>query len=271
MNADFYAWVLISLVVFTLLTWLFWCVLRAPYPLLHWVFYQLAMLIARVQWRCTVIRPVQLLADQGAVIVTNHRTSVDPFFIQVAIGARRVHWMVAKEYVLHPAFRWFLVPAQVIPTNRSGIDTAAMKQAIRYVKQGSLVGMLPEGRINMSDQFLLPVRPGAALIALRTRVPLVPCYIEGAPFDKSAHSPFLMRARVRVHFGDPIDLSEWYDEENEHEVANRTTIQAMKAIARLAGQPDFEPALAGRRWKPTRKELEEAMETSDRRHTKGRS
>ena len=43
--------------------------------------------------------------------------------------------------------------------------------------EGELVGMFPEGRINTTDQLLLPGRSGAALIALKARAPVVPCYI----------------------------------------------------------------------------------------------
>jgi 1-acyl-sn-glycerol-3-phosphate acyltransferase len=95
------------------------------------------------------------------VIVANHRSSVDPFFIQV-VAPRAVHWMVAREYCEHWAFRWFLRTCEVIPVSRGGIDTAATKQAIRLARGGGLIGMLPEGRINMTEEFMLPARPGAA-------------------------------------------------------------------------------------------------------------
>ena len=72
-----------------------------------------------------------------------------------------------REYVMSPAFAWVLRTIEVIPVNRGGIDTAATKQAIRYASQGDLVGMFPEGRINEGGQFLLPGRPGAAMIALK--------------------------------------------------------------------------------------------------------
>ena len=263
MSAEFYACLLLALVALILGGWFIRHLLQPPYPPFHWIFYDVSMLITRLQWRCIVTRGLPIEEGKGAVIVTNHRTSVDPFFLQTAVGSRRVHWMVAKEYVQHAAFSWFLVPAQVIPTNRAGIDTAATKQAIRYAKQGSLVGMLPEGRINMSEDFLLPIRPGAALIALRARVPIIPCYIEGAPYGGFAYSPFLKRARVRVHCGDPIDLSAWYEQENEQEVAAKIILQAMTEVARLAGDNEFRPTLAGRRWKPTQEELQTAIEAQD--------
>jgi len=231
----------------------------------QWILYQLAYGLTRGLWHASVDRELPLQPGQGAVIVTNHCSSVDPFFIQLAVGSRKVHWMVAKEFVEHPAFGWFLRRTEAIPTNRAGIDTAAIKQAIRYAAAGELVGMLPEGRINMSDDFLLPVRPGAALIALRAGVPLIPCYIQGAPYNKMPYSPFFMLARVHVHVGEPVDLSRYRQQESEPDAAAQLTLKAMGAIARLAGRHDFEPTLAGRRWKPTPEELAQAMANSDRR------
>ena len=255
-------------------TILFLCMVvvgRTRMTALQSVLYYISYVMTISLWRCRSNRLLPRDPGQGAVIVTNHRSSVDPFFIQMAVGPEIVHWMVAKEFVEHPAFRWFLRTGEVIPTNRAGIDTASTKQAIRYAENGELVGMLPEGRINMSEDFLLPVRPGAALIALHARVPLIPCYIEGAPYNKLPHSPFLMFARVRVRVGAPIDMSAYYGQENEHEIANKVTLQAMKAIAALADHENFDPKLAGRRWKPTRDELEAAMAESDRRRHKSGS
>ena len=59
-----------------------------------------------------------------------------------------------------------------------------------------------------------------------------------------------MRARVKVRFGDPIDLSPYYGQERNSEVVRKLLVQCVKAIADLAGQPDFEPKLAGRKWRP---------------------
>jgi 1-acyl-sn-glycerol-3-phosphate acyltransferase len=222
------------------------------------------MCIVKLQWRAQLPQGLPLPHDQGAVVVCNHRSSIDPFFVQV-IANRDVHWMVAKEYCESAAFGWFLRLVEVIPTNRGGIDTAATKLAIRYVQQGKAVGMFPEGRINMGEELMLPGRPGAAMIALKAGVPLVPCYIQGSPYDRTPWSPFFIHTKVKVMFGRPIDTTPYLDRADDREVQGELTLLAMKEIARLAGQPDFEPELAGKRWKPTEEELEEAMEVAGRR------
>lgn len=210
----------------------------------------LSMLIVRIQWRTTVEGKLDLPPGVGAILICNHRSSLDPFFVQAA-ASRKIRWLVAREYVAHPAFRWFLLGVcEVIPVGRDGVDTAATKAALRTVGAGGLVGMLPEGRINTTDELLLPVRPGAAMIALKLRVPVIPCYIDGAPYDRTPWSPLLMTARCTLRFGPPIDLSDLHDREQEPGVSAEAITRCMRGVATLAGRPDYEPRLAGRSWKP---------------------
>lgn len=252
------ATVFVLLLVAALALWLVFSLRRNPYTIPQSILYFLALLLTRVLWRAEVPAALPVGPGEGALLVCNHRSSIDPFFIQVA-AHRVVHWMVAREYCEHPWFRWFLKTTGAIPVNRGGIDTAATKFSMRVASQGGTIGMFPEGRINMTDRFMLPGRPGAVHVALRARVPIVPCYIEGSPYAGSAWSPFLMRARVRVLFGPPIDLSAYSDGEPDKEVVEQLMLLCLSEIAKLAGRTDFEPSIAGRRWKPEEEELNSAL------------
>lgn len=223
-----------------------------------------AFVLCKFLWRTKWPGWLPLAEGQGAIVVCNHRSSVDPFFVQTGTN-RRVHWMVAREYCEHFAFRWFLSSCEVIPVSRGGVDTAATKAAIRYVSEGGLIGMLPEGRINMTDEFMLPARPGAALIALKTKAVVVPCYIHGAPYRRYPWSPLLMPARVEVKFGQPVDLSDLHGREGEAGVVQTAMLRILRALADTAGRNDFQPQLAGRNWKPTQQELDAAMDAADER------
>ncbi len=158
--------------------------------------------------------------------------------------------MVAKEYWRNLVLAWFFRTCEAIPVSRGGIDTAATKSAIRLAAGGGLVGTFPEGRINTTDRVLLPGRPGAESVALRARVPVVPCYTHGSPYDGTVWSVFLMKARVRLTVGRPIDVSEFYGREREREVLEMLTKRLLTEIALLAGEADYRPELAGRFYKP---------------------
>ncbi len=222
---------------------------RVPYTPVQYVYYLVAMWLVRLQWRARLPKSLDLPAGKGAIVICNHRSSVDPFFLQV-IAPGPIRWMVAREFCEHPGFRWFLKPCNVIPVNRRGIDTAATKSAIRTIQQGGWVGMLPEGRINLGEELMLPGRPGAVMIALKAKAPILPCFILGSPYDQTPWSPFFMSARVELRVGEMIDLSEYHGRDGDRELVAKLMLRCLRVMAALADRPDFEPQLAGRRWLP---------------------
>ena len=219
----------------------------------------------------------RLLGDRmtgGAVLIANHRCSVDPFFVQL-VGGRRVHWMVAGEYFKHFLFGPLLRSFQAIPTNRGGVDTASTKRAIALAKSGRFVGMFPEGRINRTESPLLTIRPGAAIVALRANVPLVPIWIEGAPAGWEVYSALFIPAKVRIRVGAPDrfdakvqDTESATNTENEPNAENEPgelgkasydriqsrsdatawLTRVMGQSLRMGGHSPVEVGIAGRKW-----------------------
>jgi len=179
--------------------------LPSEYSIWERILYGPCYCVARILWRVEVIGGVHLAEAYpgGAVVVANHRCSLDPFFVQLAAG-RRVHWMVAGEYFRNPIFGPVLRTFQAIPTNRSGSDNSAMKTAIRLASEGRFVGMFPEGRINRTPKPLLSIRPGAAMIASRAGVQLLPCWIDGAPSGWAVWSGLFMASHVKIFVGKPV-------------------------------------------------------------------
>jgi 1-acyl-sn-glycerol-3-phosphate acyltransferase len=252
--------VLLSLVVLAgaVIVWFMW---RYSLPFSKALLYFLNVTLTRFLWRTTVQGSIELTPGQGAVIISNHRSSIDTLFLQQLIP-RAIHYLIAREFVERRFIGWPLRVAGAIPVNRGGIDTAATRQAIRSAEAGEMIGIFPEGRINTTDALMLPGRPGAAMIALRARVPVIPCYIEGSPYGGHVLRPFITPARVKVRIGKPIDISEYAARADEDGVLEEMTLRFMREIARLAGVEDFEPRIAGRRWK-TAEEGDEVMVNGD--------
>ena len=189
----------------------------------------------------------RLLVDRmkgGAVLIANHRCSVDPFFVQL-IGGRRVHWMVAGEYFKSFLFGPILRMFQAIPTNRGGVDTASTKRAIALAKSGRFVGMFPEGRINRSKSPLLSIRPGAAIVALRANVPLIPIWIDGAPAGWAVYSALFKAAKVRIIVGTPLRYDDRIQSRND---AVAWLALAMGKSLEMGGHSPDEVGMAGRKW-----------------------
>jgi 1-acyl-sn-glycerol-3-phosphate acyltransferase len=255
----------LSLLVATVVTYLVRLIRQSPYSAWENVLYTPTYLYGRIVWRVHFTNSPPAAMKQGGVLVANHRSSVDPFFVQLSAG-RRVHWMVAREYCENIVFGPILRAVQAIPTNRSGTDTRATKLAIRLARQGKLVGMFPEGRLNHTRDPLVSIRPGAALVAVRAGVPIIPLYIFGSPYRREVWSPLIMSARVRITFGQPIwpesrqikqdeaPQDESSDIESNGNQATRVDLveaeQMMihwgKQVVALAGRPEWPITVAGR-------------------------
>lgn len=230
---------------------------HSPYSMWENVLYTPTYLFGRLLWRVHFANAPPAELASGAVLVANHKSSVDPFFVQLSVG-RRVHWMVAREYCENPISGPLLRALQTIPTNRSGMDTGATKLAIRLAKEGRLVGMFPEGRLNHTRNPLVSIRTGAALIAARARVPIIPIFILGSPYRREVWSPLFMPARVKITFGKPIDpigfaqenaalaTSDPSESEGDLAVAERMMLDWGKQITTMAGRPDWPIEMAGR-------------------------
>ena len=200
-------------------------------------------MLARLQWgtRCENLPD---LPEGGAVIVGNHRSTIDPLFLQMAVR-RPIHWMVATGVKQENfAVRWLLRTVESIPVSRRGADQSAVRRAIELVRNGKLVGIFPEGRVNVDPQFMMPVRPGAVLVASRASAPMIPCYLEGSPFNGTMLSPLLMTSTVTIRWGEPIDFFA-NDDKPEPPAC---LLEICREVARLGGREDFEPVLAGKRW-----------------------
>jgi 1-acyl-sn-glycerol-3-phosphate acyltransferase len=210
----------------------------------------------RIEWSREYLdweRGDLLLTDRmqgGAILVANHCSSMDPMFVQLCAG-RRVHWMVTSLYFQKPIIGGLLRSSETIPTNRNGMDTASTKCAIALAKKGRFVGMFPEGRINRTGQPLMTIRPGAALVALRAHVPLVPIWIEGAPIGPSIFSALFRAANIRVLVEKPNDWGLQAANQqgrSDRSVAEEWIARVMAQSVARSGRSAPEVCFAGRHW-----------------------
>jgi 1-acyl-sn-glycerol-3-phosphate acyltransferase len=117
---------------------------------------------------------------------------------------------------------------------------AATRAALRVLKDGKILGMFPEGRIEPHHQ-LLPFQTGAAMLATRSGVPVFPAYLDGTQRQTGMMQAFLHPNHARLSFGPPLHLGD--AEGRDGLEAATAKIQA--AVARLA-RPDPAVAPGGR-------------------------
>lgn len=138
------------------------------YPLI-WIFMRLFH-----PWRAV---GVDNIPEGQAVICGNHTTLGDPLYVVCAMGGRRqTHVMAKAEVMKWPVVGFLLKKAGIIGVNRGKSDMAAVKECLKVLRGGEKLLMFPEGTRVREGQ-VSEVQTGAAMLATRTGVPLVPVYI----------------------------------------------------------------------------------------------
>ena len=115
---------------------------------------------------------------KGAYLICgNHSSMIDPFLVAYSMGpGRQIHFMAKAELFRIPLIKSILRVIGMFPVDREHGGAAAMKQAMKYLKNGEKVGMFPEGTRISSDE-ASATKAGAVRIAARLEVPIVPVYI----------------------------------------------------------------------------------------------
>ena len=196
------------------------------------LFQALDVCYARVYHRLHVRAPPRLPRDGAAILVSNHTSGLDPLLIQ-AVCPRLIVWMVAQEYVELPALSGIFRMIEAIPVGRDGRDMAATRQALRALSDGRILGVFPEGRIERTRE-LLPFQTGVALMALKTRLPIHPVYVDGTQRGQPMGRAFLHRQQAVVTFGRPLRLHEEFSAKD----LDGATF-ALKEAVRLLGEEHY--------------------------------
>lgn len=115
---------------------------------------------------------------EGAVLLCgNHTTAGDPLYVVCALGSRRQVHVMAKEEIMHwPVVGWILKKAGIFGVRRGKADVAAVKEAMRVLKNGERLIVFPEGT-RVREGEASEAHTGAALFSTRTGAPLLPVYI----------------------------------------------------------------------------------------------
>ena len=66
------------------------------------------------------------------------------------------------------------------PVKRDGDPREAIDQMVTFLKEGKPIILFPEGQRNKTDRPLLPFKQGAALIAIKAQIPVIPVAIRGS-------------------------------------------------------------------------------------------
>lgn len=193
-----------------------------------------------------LIFPFKLIGKEkvqngACVLVGNHYRLWDITHM-ACTTKERVHFITKQELYNN----WFLAylcrKVEAIPVSRDGQDAKAIMTALRYLKKGEKISMFPEGTRNRTGEELQPLKGGAALFAIKARVPVYPVMC--------LRKTRLFR-RTKIVVGDAIDLSAYY----ERRMTAEDYAEAEQLIRErmLATKHDYLAAMAEKKNKKKRK------------------
>lgn len=171
-----------------------------------------------------------LPGDGPAVLVGNHPSYLDPY--NVAFGVQRwVTWMAWSE-----AFGWPVVGPLIRSLGAFPVDVdrprpSTLRTAKAILAEGRLLGMFFEGsRTEPGELQLSPPLPGAALIALRSKVPVVPFSVAGMrrlwPMGQRLPRP----GKVVIRYHPPIDTASFLPDRPTRERSTALTEAIAQAV-----------------------------------------
>lgn len=215
-----------------------WQIYRSGLPPLTWLFYAInrAYINLAFHWRADNRNPIP--ADGPAILIANHTSPIDPLMLwnNHHLGAvnnkpQIYHFVMLKEHYYQSGVSWICKNMQAIPLdNEKG--NIAIREALRHLENGHVVGIFPEGGINR-DPGLGTGNPGVAFLALKSRAPVYPVFIQNSPGGKNLIEPFYNFCRINIVYGKPIELSDYYGEKINREALAEVTEILMDRLAEL--------------------------------------
>ncbi|MEO1592377.1 MAG: lysophospholipid acyltransferase family protein [Cyanobacteria bacterium J06632_22] len=162
-------------------------------------------------FKWTVVNPMLRLYFRGQVhgienvpqegpliVVANHASDFDPPIVSCAVR-RPVSYMAKEELfkvpVLAPAIRAY----GAYPVKRGSADRSAIRAALQQLENGWAVGVFLQGT-RTSDGRISSPKLGAALIAAKAQVPLLPLCLWGTHriLPKGAKLPKPLPVTIRI-------------------------------------------------------------------------
>ncbi|MEL7645222.1 MAG: lysophospholipid acyltransferase family protein [Anaerolineaceae bacterium] len=170
--------------------------------------------------------------ESGAfILVTNHISRLDMPFLMLSTSRQDTIGMAGDSYRKIAFFNWLLTSMGVIWVNRESYDFAAFREAADYLERGWIVGVAPEGTRSRTGE-LKKGKPGAALLARKTGVLLVPAAVTGSE-EMTSRLTRLRKMDVRVRFGAPFRFEEPGPDEDNKAWLEKATEEMMCRIAAL--------------------------------------
>lgn len=144
---------------------------------------------------------------RGLLVVANHTAGIDPVLLYAALPFEPR--FVMGEDMRTPILEGLFTFGKMIYVDREGNPSgAAVREIIRELKEGGVIGLFPEGHIERPPERVLPFRDGVGLFVRRTNALVLPIVIDGTPQVDPAWDSLRRFSRSRLRILPTIDYSD---------------------------------------------------------------
>lgn len=178
------------------------------------------------------VEGVENIPSSGAfILASNHVSYMDPGVVG-AVSRRRLYFMTSDHLYRNKLAAFWHNSTGCIRIRRGESDHAAIRKILGSLKAGKPIAIFPEGT-RSPDGKLKDAFSGIGFLALKTKVPVVPCFIKGSDEALPRDARFFKFGRIRAIVGKPV-LPEAFDVSSGKKEAYRLfSKKVMNSIAEL--------------------------------------
>jgi 1-acyl-sn-glycerol-3-phosphate acyltransferase len=158
----------------------------------------------RVWCRVTIEGREHLPQGGAFVLAPVHRSLLDTPFAG-AVTKRRLRYMGKDSMWKYRSAGWLFSALGAFPVSRDRADREALQRCIAVLGAGEPLVIFPEGE-RKSGPLIQPLAPGAAYIAAKAGVPIIPLGIGGSEVVLPKGSRFVRPRKVHLVIGAPIEV-----------------------------------------------------------------
>lgn len=144
----------------------------------------------------------------GFILCSNHASYLDPPLLALA-SPRQMTYIAKVELFANPAFAWLIHALGARPIRRGTGDRESFELALRLLAEGHGLVIYPEGTRTLTGE-MGRLRIGAAMMALKARVPIIPAWIDGS-FEVWPKGGKIRPAAIKVRIGPPLKMDDVED------------------------------------------------------------
>ncbi|MEO1130007.1 MAG: lysophospholipid acyltransferase family protein [Planctomycetota bacterium] len=136
------------------------------------------------------------------IVVCNHTAGVDPVLVQAALPFE-IRWIMAEDMRARQ-LEWFWRFGRVIFVDRDKREARSLRDALRHLTEGGVLGVFPEGNLERPPRHLLPFQSGIGFLVRRSGATVLPAIVDGTPQCDPAWASLARPSRSTVRFLPPV-------------------------------------------------------------------